>query len=577
MNSPIDHFCHDLHTSPIHGAKVLVTGATGYVGGELIPELLAREYQVRAMVRKILPEHRKLWPCVEIVEADALEYDSLKNVFDGIYCAYYLMHSLHFGGEVFTEMDNRMAANFRKAAEENDLRRIIYLGGLGNPKDSLSEHLMSRIQVARELKKGKTPVTFLKAAVIIGSGSASYRIINQLTRKCPVFFFPRQANSRCQPIDIQDVIRYLVGCLENAETTGKSFDIGGREILPYIKMLQIHAKVMGRKRLFFLSNFTSIKTCIYIANMISEEPFKLIKSLMESCAFDVVCRNNTIRQLIPLQPLSYTEAIKKVMLQETCIGETTGRKKTFLETGLENKDPESIGPPSASKNIFSDMRYFLLSRPKIPTLIKFNSKSERENYSYRILQRLNIGVKEYKILNIHKIGVNAPVKYVFEELLKWNGDSSCWPNHIAKVHRENNKLENLNIHLFGWRKYPSFSIKNMFSPVPMPLFELDVINFQTIPESTDTDNARYLLYKCSGGYPIGVFTIYVRSSIQGQKEPEQAQLFLMVGFNFYGKEKWSNLKLINKAWELIHNRVTSNVLNRIKQLSEWRFGKIQNV
>ncbi len=234
-----------------------------------------------------------------------------------------------------------------------------------------------------------------------------------------------------------------------------------------------------------------------------------------------------------------------------------------------------LSPPSKSKGILSDIRYFLLHKPEIPTLIKFKSKSERENYSYRILQRLDIGVTKYRILNIHKIGVNAPAKYVFEELLKWSGDSTCWPNHIATVARKNNKLEHLDIHLFGWKKYPSWTKKGLFGKDPIPLFKLDVINFQKTPNALDSDNARYLLYKCSGGYPIGVFTMYVRSSIEEQNEKEQAQLFLMVGFNFYGKENLSKIKLVNRMWELIHDRVTSNVLNRIKQLSEWRFEKIQ--
>ena len=236
---------------------------------------------------------------------------------------------------------------------------------------------------------------------------------------------------------------------------------------------------------------------------------------------------------------------------------------------------KTLNPPSKSKNIFSDIKNFLLHRPEIPTLIKFNSKSERENYSYRILQRLDIGVEKYRILNIHKIGVNAPAKYIFEELLKWNGDSTCWPNHIAKVVRKKNKLENLNIYLFGWKKYPSWSKKGFFKNDPIPLFKLDAIKFQKTPDVLAPDNARYLLFKCSGGYPIGVFTMYVRSSITEQGEKEQSQLFLMVGFNFYGKEKLSKNKLINSVWEMIHDRVTSNVLNRLKQLSEWRFEKIQ--
>ncbi|WP_372639678.1 hypothetical protein [Ancylomarina sp.] len=234
-----------------------------------------------------------------------------------------------------------------------------------------------------------------------------------------------------------------------------------------------------------------------------------------------------------------------------------------------------LRPPNKSTNIFTDIRYFLIHKPEIPTLIHFNTILERENYTYRILQRLGIEVSSFKILNIHKIGINAPAKYIFEELLKWDGDSSCWPNHIAKVVNRNNSLENLSIYLFGWMKFPSWIKKSLLGRSFIPLFSLNAISIKKIPDPVGTDNARYLLYKSRGGYPIGVFSMYLRSSIPDLEETEQSQLFLMVGFNFYGKEKWSNRNLINRMWEAIHDRVTLNVMNRFKQLCEWRFEKLK--
>ncbi|MGZ2372008.1 hypothetical protein ACXR6G_19730 [Ancylomarina sp. YFZ004] len=216
-----------------------------------------------------------------------------------------------------------------------------------------------------------------------------------------------------------------------------------------------------------------------------------------------------------------------------------------------------------------------MNKPNKATLIHFDSQAERENYTYRILQRLGVEVSSFKILNIHKIGINAPAKYIFEELLKWDGDSSCWPNHIAKVINRNNSLENLSIYLFGWINFPSWIKKSLLGRSFIPLFSLNAIKIKTTPDPVGTDNARYLLYKSRGGYPIGVFSMYVRSSIPDQQETEQTQLFLMVGFNFYGKEKWSNRNLINRMWEAIHDRVTLNVMHRFKQLCEWRFEKIK--
>ena len=316
MRTYLDPFCRDLPTQPVTSQKILVTGATGYIGGELIPELIARGYDVRVMVRSLSPEYQQRWPGVEIVVADALDFDRLKKALEGIDCAYYLLHSLGHGKKKFKKMDNQAAFNFRKAAEEKKLKRIIYLGGLGNPNAALSAHLSSRMEVARELRKGATPVTFLRAAVIIGSGSASYKIIKHLVRNCPVFLFPLKANSQCQPIAVRDVIKYLVGCLETSETSGGTYDIGGQDILSYLAMLKVQASVTNRQRIFIPCFFSTVNMCAWVASLITPISFKLIKSLMESCANDVVCQNQEIKKLIPFQPLNYEEALEKALRRE---------------------------------------------------------------------------------------------------------------------------------------------------------------------------------------------------------------------------------------------------------------------
>lgn len=232
-------------------------------------------------------------------------------------------------------------------------------------------------------------------------------------------------------------------------------------------------------------------------------------------------------------------------------------------------------PPNRSRGILSDVRLFFLHRPEIPTLIKFADKKERENYTRSILQRIGIDVARYSVLNIHRIGIRVPVRYAFEELLQWDGDSTCWPNHIASVDRVKGELEHIRIFLFGKRTYPFGLKREFFGFKFIPLFCLNVIRFQRMPGLSD-DNARYLLYESSGGYPIGVFTMYVRSPIAERGEAEPSQLFLAVGFNFYGKDTLSKTGIVNRTWEHIHNRVTANVLNRFKQLCEWRFQRIQD-
>lgn len=234
-------------------------------------------------------------------------------------------------------------------------------------------------------------------------------------------------------------------------------------------------------------------------------------------------------------------------------------------------------PPSRSRGFLTDVSYFLLHRPEQPTLIKFETAEERDYYNLRVMQRTGIDPNHYSVLNIHKIGVEAPVSYVFNELLQWNGDSTCWPNHIARVDRIDNDLKRIQIHPFGWKKYPFRFMKSFFGFKLIPLFLLNAIQIKKVPDPFDFDNARYLLYKCSGGYPIGIYTMYVRSSIPAMGETAQAQLIFAVGFNFYGKEDWQrHRKWVSKVWESIHNRVTANVMNRIKQLSEWRIDTIQN-
>jgi uncharacterized protein YbjT (DUF2867 family) len=312
-----DLFCIDLPTQPVSGAgKILVTGASGYIGGRLVNELLERGYQVRVIIRGNADHYQELWPQAEIIVADVLKQESLQCVLANIDTAYYLIHSLLLGRHQFYDADIQAAHNFRMAAEGNNVKRIIYLGGLGDTEASLSDHLRSRIHVSEELQNGPIPVTILRAATIMGSGSASYEIIKHLVKKFPVINVPKWANTRCQPIAVRDVIKYLVGCLETPATAGKSFDIGGQDILTYREMLEIFAEVTGKKRLFFIGPFSRLGFYAYIASLVTPVPAPIIQSLMEGLKNEVVCKDNTIRQIIPFETLSYREAIRRALLRE---------------------------------------------------------------------------------------------------------------------------------------------------------------------------------------------------------------------------------------------------------------------
>ncbi len=231
-------------------------------------------------------------------------------------------------------------------------------------------------------------------------------------------------------------------------------------------------------------------------------------------------------------------------------------------------------PPAQTRNVLGDVGAFLLHRPAIPTLIRFTTQKDRENYSHRIMQRVGIDVTDYAVLNLHQIGVEAPVRLVFEEALSWSGDSSCWPNHLAEAERVNGLLERIMIRPLGISKLP-FGPGARFGWRVRPLFEMNIQRIQHSPGASGPDNARYFLHSCSGGYPIGVFLFYLRSSIASQGESERCQVFLCVGFNFYGRKTSARLGPLAAVWESVHNRVTANVLNRFKQLCEWRFARTQ--
>jgi uncharacterized protein YbjT (DUF2867 family) len=319
MMTPVDNdlFCSDLPSRPQPQlGKILVTGATGYVGGRLVPELLARGYRVRVMVRAGLHEHEQRWPDAEVVVADALNSDSLGPALQGIHTAYYLLHSLLLGREELEATEIQAAGNFRRAAEQQGVARIIYLGGLGEARVPLSPHLRSRMQVADELSRGPVSTTVLRAAIIIGSGSASYEIIEHLVKNLPILLVPYWAETRCQPIGIRDVIKYLVGVLETLDTSGRSFDIGGKDVLTYREMMQILADLLGRRRLFVPCPLSSISFFAYCASLLTPVPAPITHCLMEGITNEVICQDDQIKRVLAFEPLGYREALVRAMSRE---------------------------------------------------------------------------------------------------------------------------------------------------------------------------------------------------------------------------------------------------------------------
>ncbi len=339
------YLCEDLGSTAIPGlGKILVTGATGYIGGLLVPELQHRGYDVRLLVRRMSPEHRKRWPGAEIMEGDSLDLDSLGRAFRGIHTAYYLIHSLLLGRNRFQEAEVRAAENFRIAAEEAGLKRIVYLGGLGDAQTDLSRHLRSRMVVAETLRDGEVPVTILRAAIIIGSGSASFELIKNLVEKLLILLMPYWARTECQPISIREVIMYLVGVLEKPETTGKSYDIGGKDVMTYESMMREYAEVLGIRRLFLRSPVSSIGLFAYLANLLTPVHASIVRMLLGGIKNRVVCQNNDILEILPIEPVPFKTAVFRAIARREQDGVHTRWTDAYppahyLATRLHELDP----------------------------------------------------------------------------------------------------------------------------------------------------------------------------------------------------------------------------------------------
>lgn len=310
-------YCEGLVSDPRPQiGTILITGATGYIGGRLVPVLQQRGYKVRVMVRTMSKEHAERFPDCEIVRADARSYDQLYMALQGVHTAYYLLHSLRLGHKKFEEVDIEVAENFRMASEQQGVKRIIYLSGLGKETTHLSPHLENRMKVAHVLQDGPIPVTLLRAGMIIGSGSASYEILRNLVKNTPIFFIPYWAKTKSQPIAIRDVIRYLVGVLEIDKTIGQSYDIGGTDILTYDEKLKVLANLLGLRRFYFPALITWTPLYGYIASLLTPVPGPITKVLIEGCKNEVICQNNDILEVIPCERLTFRQALLKAMTAE---------------------------------------------------------------------------------------------------------------------------------------------------------------------------------------------------------------------------------------------------------------------
>jgi uncharacterized protein YbjT (DUF2867 family) len=297
--------------------KILIIGATGYIGSQLLERLLSKGYSVRAAGRNLSKLNSFAWskhPRLETFEVDVLNKENLIQACYGCEDVYYFVHSMNPQHKDFEKADRLAAQNMAEAAAVSGIKRIIYLGGLGEDERNLSKHLRSRMEVSRILHSGKVPVTTLRAAMIIGKGSVSFEILCSLVKRLPVMITPRWVSTQSQPIAVSNVLDYLEGCLGSEKTIGDTFDIGGPDMVTYCQLMDIYAQEAGiRKPMIIPVPVLTPRLSSLWIGLVTPYPAYIARPLAEGLKNKVVCRENRIRLIIPQKLLNCHDAIREAL------------------------------------------------------------------------------------------------------------------------------------------------------------------------------------------------------------------------------------------------------------------------
>jgi uncharacterized protein YbjT (DUF2867 family) len=295
---------------------VLVTGATGYVGGQLVLRLLEQGYAVRVFVRDPVKLAGISWsPRVQISVGDVLEPDTLGPALSGVGAAYYLVHSMTAGTD-FAQRDMAAARNFGQAARTAGVKRVIYLGGLGAESEKLSEHLRSRQKIGQELRSHNLDLTEFRAAIIVGSGSISFEMIRNLTERIPLMICPRWVRTRVQPIAIEDVVSYLVASLQETRSENEIFEIGGADVLTYGDLMKGYARVRGLRRLLLHVPVLTPRLSSYWVHWVTPISAAYARPLIEGLRSEVVVRDRKAHEYFAeIEPLGYSQAVQQALSQ----------------------------------------------------------------------------------------------------------------------------------------------------------------------------------------------------------------------------------------------------------------------
>jgi len=334
--------------------KILLTGASGYIGKRLLPVLVDSGHEVICCVRDINrftpPESLKAH--IKIIQLDLLDIDSLQNIPNDIDGAFYLVHSMSTSSD-YQSLEQESAINFRNAIERTRANHIVYLSGIVN-ESALSKHLASRKNVENELSKGKYNFTTLRAGIIIGSGSASFEIMRDLVEKLPIMITPKWLNTRCQPIGISDVISILSKTILNPKTFNKLFDIGGPDVLSYKEMLLKLGEKRNLKRHIFIVPVMTPKLSSYWLYFVTSTSYKLAVALVNSMKIEVVCQDDEINKILKINPISYEESIERAFSNIERNEVVSSWKDAFISSGFNFNISEFIQVPTYG--CFKDVR-----------------------------------------------------------------------------------------------------------------------------------------------------------------------------------------------------------------------------
>ena len=296
--------------------KILLTGANGYVGRRLLPELLSAGHEIVCCVRdkNRLALDKVTLETVTVWEVDFLDEVAFNQCPKGVDVAYYLIHSMSSSTEVFDTMESKAAENFNRYMNHIGVKQVVYLSGIVN-NNTLSKHLQSRKNVEDILYQGNFNVTVLRAGIIVGSGSSSFEIIRDLCEKLPFMITPKWVLTKTQPIAIRDVIQYLMGVLLREDCYNDSFDIGGPNVLTYKQMMQLYAKTRGFRNWIYTVPVMTPKLSSYWLYFVTSTSYKLAMNLVDSMKMEVVCNDNRLQQLLGIKPISYADAIRLAFIK----------------------------------------------------------------------------------------------------------------------------------------------------------------------------------------------------------------------------------------------------------------------